>query len=120
VTVRCLLVDDNVDFGDAAAGLLEEQGISVVGIATSGGDALVQAEALRPQLALVDIKLGDESGFEVARRLATHREAPTVILISTEDGQDFDDLIESSPAVGFLPKTDLSAAAIHQLLDGDR
>jgi CheY-like chemotaxis protein len=120
VSLQCLLVDDNADFGDAAAGLLEEQGISVVGIATSGGDALLKAEELRPQLALVDIKLGDESGFEVARQLATRHEPPKVILISTEDGEDFDDLIEASPAVGFLPKTDLSAASIHQLLAGER
>lgn len=120
MSLQCLLVDDNADFGDAAAGLLEEQGISVVGIATSGGDALLKAEELRPQLALVDIKLGDESGFEVARQLATRHEPPKVILISTEDGEDFDDLIEASPAVGFLPKTDLSAASIHQLLAGER
>jgi DNA-binding response OmpR family regulator len=90
----------------------------VVDIATSGSDALAKAETLRPQLVLVDLKLGDESGFEVARQLVARGEATKVILISSEDGQEFESLIEASPALGFLPKTDLSAAAIHQLLAG--
>ena len=116
MTLRCLIVDDNADFGDAATGLLEGQGITVVGIATSAGDALRKADVLRPQLALVDIKLGDQSGFDVARQLAMRAETPKVILISTEERQDYESLINASPALGFLPKTDLSAAAIHELL----
>src|SRR5262245_48444622 len=118
VTMRCLIVDDNVAFGDAATDLLDGQGISVVGVATSARDALRKTDELRPQLALVDVKLGGESGFDVARELATRAKAPKVILISTEDGQDFESLIDESPALGFLAKTDLSAAAIHALLAG--
>src|SRR5262249_36756079 len=100
VTLRCLIVDDNADFGDAAADLLGGQGISVIGVATSAGDAVRKADLFRPQLALVDIKLGEESGFEVARQLAMRAEAPDVILISTEEGQYFESLIEASPALG--------------------
>jgi CheY-like chemotaxis protein len=116
VTLRCLIVDDNGDFGDAATDLLGGEGILVVGLATSASDARRKSNLLRPQLALVDIKLGEESGFDVARQLAMPAEGPKVILISTEDGQDLESLIDASPAVGFLTKTDLSAAAIHRLL----
>jgi CheY-like chemotaxis protein len=118
VTCRCLIVDDNPQFGDTARSLLEGQGMVVVGIATSGVDAVQRAQELRPDVALIDIDLGDESGFEVARRLADHGSSsrPRVILISTHDPRDFADLIEASPAVGFLAKTDLSAAMIRDLL----
>ena len=117
--MRCLIVDDSPRFLDAARGLLERQGITVVGVATNGAEALERAEELQPDVTLLDIDLGGESGLELARRL--HREsgpAPLpLILISTHAEQDYADLIAASPAVGFLPKTALSAGAIRELLD---
>ena len=117
--LRCLIVDDSPRFLDAARGLLERQGITVVGVATNGAEALERAEELQPDVTLLDIDLGGESGLELARRL--HREsgpAPLrLILISTHAEQDYADLIAASPAVGFLPKTALSAGAIRELLD---
>jgi CheY-like chemotaxis protein len=118
--LRCLIVDDSPRFLDAARGLLERQGIAVVGVASSGAEALQRAAELQPDVTLLDIDLGGESGLELARRL--HREAgparSRVILISTHAEQDYADLIAASPAVGFLPKTALSASAIHDLLAG--
>lgn len=117
MSLRCLIVDDNLDFGRAVRSLLEGQGIAVVGIATSGAEANLSVEELRPEVALVDIDLGEESGFDVARRLADGaRPSPKVILISTHDEHEFADLIEASPAIGFVAKTDLSEAAIRRLL----
>jgi CheY-like chemotaxis protein len=118
MTLRCLIVDDSPRFLDAARGLLERQGITVVGVASTSAEALQRAQELRPEVTLLDIDLGGESGLELARRL--HREAgpapPKVILISTHAEQDFAELIAASPAVGFLPKSDLSAGAIRDLL----
>jgi DNA-binding NarL/FixJ family response regulator len=118
--LRCLLIDDSPRFLDAARGLLEREGITVVGTGSTGAEALHRVDELRPDVTLVDIDLGGESGFEVARRL--HADAglaqPRVILISTHSQLDYADLIAASPAVGFLPKSALSAAAIRQLLDG--
>ena len=117
--MRLLIVDDSPRFLRAARGLLERQGLSVVG-AAHGSEALRQAEALHPDLTLVDIDLGGESGFELARRL--HQEAGLtpgeLILISVHDPDDFAELISASPAGGFLSKSDLSAAAILGLLGG--
>ena len=69
-------------------------------------------------VALVDIDLGDESGFDLARRLADgdSQAAANVILISTHDEREFADLIEASPAIGFLAKTALSSGSIQRLL----
>jgi DNA-binding NarL/FixJ family response regulator len=122
--VRCLLVDDSPPFLDAARGLLEGQGITVVGAASTSVEALQWAEELRPDVVLVDIDLGGESGLELARRLHGQAGLAPVILISTHAEQDYAELIAASPAVGFLSKNALSAAAIHGLLanhgDGGR
>jgi CheY-like chemotaxis protein len=116
--LRCLIVDDSPRFLDAARGLLEREGIAVVGVASTSAEALQRIEELRPDVTLLDIDLGSESGFEVSRRL--HREAGVdpaqMILISTHAEQDFADLIEASPAAGFLSKSALSAGAIRDLL----
>ena len=116
--LRCLIVDDSPRFGEEARGLLEHEGIAVVGIAASGDEAVRLAKALRPNLALVDIILGDESGFDVARRLVdgSSGEPPSVILVSTYDEREFSARIDESPALGFIAKAELSAERIRRLL----
>jgi DNA-binding NarL/FixJ family response regulator len=97
---------------------LERQGITVVGEASTSAEALRLAVELQPDVTLLDIDLGGESGFELAKQLS--REANTalsrMILISTHAEQDYADLIAASPAVGFLSKSVLSACAIRDLL----
>ncbi|HWD42854.1 MAG TPA: response regulator transcription factor, partial [Actinomycetota bacterium] len=95
-------------------------GVTVVGQASSSAEALQRAEELRPDVTLLDIDLGGESGLELARRLQDQTgPAPApVILISTHAEQDYAELIAASPAIGFLPKTALSADAIRDLLAG--
>jgi DNA-binding NarL/FixJ family response regulator len=120
--LRCLIIDDSPRFLDAARGLLEREGIAVVGVASTGAEALRSIEALRPDVTLLDIDLGAESGFEVAARLqrATCCAPARVILISTHAEQDYAELIAASPVVGFLSKSALSAGAIRDVLgDGD-
>jgi DNA-binding NarL/FixJ family response regulator len=108
--IRCLIVDDNRPFLDAARLLLEREGMPVVGVATTSADALRLEEQLRPNVVLVDIRLGDESGFELARRLRG-----TVILISTQAQSEYAEEIAASPAAGFIPKAELSASALLRL-----
>jgi CheY-like chemotaxis protein len=115
--LRCLLVDDNEQFLASATRLLEAQGLVVVGRASSAGEALGLARELAPEVALVDVQLGHEDGFDLARRLAAGPRSLRVILISTHAEEELEDLIAESPAVGFLPKAVLSADAILALLD---
>jgi CheY-like chemotaxis protein len=116
--LRCLIVDDSRHFLNAARGLLERQGIVVVGVASTGAEAVQRVEELRPDVTLVDIELGGESGFEVTRRLPRDSGGTSgpVILISTHAEQDYADLIAASPAIGFVSKSALSADAIRELL----
>jgi CheY-like chemotaxis protein len=116
--LRCLLVDDNRAFLEAAGVLLEREGVTVAGVASNIAEALRQARALRPDVILVDVGLGDESGFDLARLLTQDgdgRSAP-VILISTSAEADYADLIAESPAAGFLPKSELSVRGIGRIL----
>lgn len=118
VALTCMIVDDNAGFLGAARDVLERQGIAVVGTASTTAEAVALAQEVTPDIALVDIDLGEESGFDVARRLTEDagNEHLRLVLISAYAESDFADLIAASPAVGFLSKPDLSAKAIHELL----
>ncbi len=118
MALRVLIVDDNAHFLEAARDLLEREGIAVVAVACTSADALQRCAELRPDVALVDVDLGEESGFDVAQGLVhgSSGNGPRVVLISTYAEQDLRELIEASPAVGFLSKADLSGGAIRQLV----
>lgn len=116
--MRCLIVDDNNDFLRAARELLESEGISVVGAVSTGAEAYRTCHDLNPDVILLDIDLGEENGFDVARQLAGRADAtqPRVILISGYSGDDFEDMIARSPVLSFLPKARLSGTAIRDIL----
>jgi two-component system, NarL family, nitrate/nitrite response regulator NarL len=119
-TLRCVIVDDNPSFRSAARLLLEREGIEVVGIAGSIADGRELVSRLRPDLTLVDIDLGGESGFDLVSQLVDGTEplSEHVILISTHSEGDFADLIEASSADGFLAKAELSVEGIRRILAG--
>jgi CheY-like chemotaxis protein len=118
--LRCLLVDDNDAFLQAASALLEREGLTVAGVASSIAEALRKARALHPDVVLVDIGLGDESGFDLARLLISdgRGDSATVILISAHPEVDYVELIAESPAAGFLAKPELSARGVIRILGG--
>ena len=88
-----------------------------MGVASNIAGALRQASALRPDVILVDIGLGDESGFDLAQLLAQDGQGGAeVILISTGAEADYMELIAESPAAGFLAKSELSAQGISRIL----
>ena len=114
VSLRVLIVDDSALFRDVARRLLERDGMEVVGIASTVAEAVAQVEALHPQVALVDVNLAGESGFEVARQLAGRdgTAGTAVILTSTHSESEYSDLIVDSPAVGFVAKERMSGETI--------
>jgi DNA-binding NarL/FixJ family response regulator len=116
--MRCLIVDDNESFIEVARTFLEQDGLRVIGVATTAAEALRQVETLRPDVMLVDIFLGSESGLELATRLDGRDGEPAVILISTHAEDDVAALISASGATGFLPKAELSADAVRRIVNG--
>jgi CheY-like chemotaxis protein len=117
--VRCLIVDDSAAFVDAARRVLERDGVEVV-VASGGAEALRLFKEQRPDVTLVDINLGGESGFDVVDQLhgAAAPSLSPLILISTHALQDFADMVATSPAVGFLGKFALSTQNILDLVRG--
>ena len=115
--LRLLIVDDNTHFLAAARDLLEREGLDVVAVASTGAEAVRLSRLLRPDVTLVDVDLGQESGFDLARQLTDGTGGP-VVIISTYAAQDLADLLDASPAIGYLSKFDLSGRAISALLEG--
>jgi CheY-like chemotaxis protein len=123
--LRCLIVDDNPQFAEVAGRLLEREGLVVLAKASTGAEAIDLVQKFQPDLVILDIDLGTESGFDVARQLDTQPSqpepgtVPEIIFVSAHDEEDFADLISDSVAIGFLAKSALSAQAILQLVSAN-
>jgi DNA-binding NarL/FixJ family response regulator len=111
-----LIVDDHPGFRAAARRLLELEGYVVVGEAADGMTALHAARELRPDFILLDVQLPDIDGFEVAERLSGDDVMPAVVLTSSREASDYGPCLARTPAAGFLPKAELSAAGIADIL----
>ena len=114
---RVLIVDDHPSFRATARALLQAEGYDVVGEAETGVSALRQAKDLEPDLVLLDVQLPDFDGFEVAARLTGNGSTIDVVLCSSRDGSDFGPLVAQSGARGFIPKAELSGAALQAVLE---
>ncbi|GAY14083.1 response regulator transcription factor [Mycobacterium sp. shizuoka-1] len=115
--MRCLIVDDSAQFRTTASTILARGGIAVVGMAANAADAVRTYRELHPDVTLVDVDLGEESGFDVVRALHdAGAPASAMILISTHAESDFTDLIAVSPVSGFLPKFAFSTQAVRELV----
>jgi len=120
MSLSCLLVDDSEEFLVSAAQLLSLQGVQVVGRASSGDEALSLVRRLSPDVALVDVELGDEDGIELARQLTNSGSPAIVILISVRDRNELTELMAGSGAAGFLRKDALDARAVAELISSQR
>jgi DNA-binding NarL/FixJ family response regulator len=118
--LTCVIVDDSPSFLSAASALLERQGIAVAGVASTSAEAMRKVAELRPEVAVVDVMLGDESGLELARQLAGTNGGVKVVLTSTHAEEDLAEFIADSPAIGFVPKSRLSGAEIVRLVSASR
>jgi DNA-binding NarL/FixJ family response regulator len=118
VKLRALIVDDSEAFLASARRLLESQGVEIVGTSANATEGLDLAVTLSPDLALVDVELGEEDGIALAGELRSRSPSTRVILISTYGYDEMRDLIATSSAVGFLPKSRLSGDTVRALLDG--
>jgi DNA-binding NarL/FixJ family response regulator len=118
MAVRCLIIDDNDRFLEAAREALERDGIVVVGVASDGAEAMDRTLELRPDVILVDVCLGEESGFALTESIASACRAwrPCLILVSTYAKRDFEDMLETSSACAFLSKAQLSGLAIREIV----
>jgi DNA-binding NarL/FixJ family response regulator len=111
-----LIVDDHPSFRATARAILEADGFEVVGEAEDGASALEAVHRLRPDVVLLDVQLPDMDGFTVATALGSNGYMPTIVLTSSRDAADFGPLVGECGARGFVPKAELSGAALHAVL----
>ena len=113
-----LIVDDHAGFRLSARRILEADGYEVVGEAENGHEALDAVRRLKPQIVLLDVFLPDIDGFEVAKQIAqaSTNAKPVIVLTSSHDREDLGDGVTTSSAAGFVPKDELSGAAVAALI----
>ena len=116
--VSVLIVDDHGPFRASARRLLEAEGVAVVGEAANGQKAIAAARQLQPEMVLLDVQLPDVDGFEVAARLAALGVRSDVVLTSNRAAMEYGPLLAQAPVRGFIPKEELSAAALTGLRTG--
>ena len=116
MAVTVLIVDDHPSFRASARTLREAEGYEVIGEAEDGAGALAAVEKPHPDLVLLDVQLPDFDGFEVAGRLQRLSNPPFIVLTSSRDRADYGRCVGTCGAMGFVPKAELSGAAIAALL----
>jgi CheY-like chemotaxis protein len=115
MTRTVLIVDDHPSFRASARAVLESDEFEVE--ADDGAGALAAVRSLRPDVILLDVQLPDMQGFDVCDELErSNGWAPSIVLVSSRDMDDYGDLIAASCAVGFLPKAELSPEALGAFL----
>jgi len=117
-TLRVLVVEDQGVLRNGLRWLLSRVSwVERCAGARSADEALLLARSIAFDVALVDVDLGAESGFDVAHRLAgLPHGGPPVVLISAESGSELVELVDASGALGFVSKPDLSGDTIRNLL----
>ena len=110
-----LIVDDHPSFRRCARALLEAEGFAVVGEAEDGEGALSAIGSLQPDVVLLDVQLPDMDGFAVLEHLVGDG-GPQVVLVSSRDVTDYNGLIATSGARGFIAKAELTGSAVRFLL----
>ena len=110
-----LIVDDHPSFRASARAILEADGFEVVGEAEDGASGLAALRRLRPDVVLLDVQLPDMTGFDVCVECGD-LDVTSIVLTSSRDATDFGSQIELSIARGFVPKAELSGAAVTSLL----
>ena len=116
VPTTVLIVDDHPSFRASARAILEADGFEVIGEASDGAEALAMVHELAPDVLLLDVQLPDMDGFAVSSRLQLNGSGPLVVLVSSRDACDYGTLVEESGACGFIPKDELSGAALGDLI----
>jgi DNA-binding NarL/FixJ family response regulator len=117
MAIRIIIVDDHPSFRATAKALLVAEGFEVVGEAADGRSAFEAIMELKPDLVLLDVQLPDTDGFSIARELCKQNgHGPIVVLTSSRDAADFGPLVGQCGAAAFVPKAELSGAALRAVL----
>jgi DNA-binding NarL/FixJ family response regulator len=111
-----LVVDDHGGFRASVRELLEAEGFHVIGEAVDAASGVDAVLRLRPDIVLLDIQLPDFDGILASQQIAAMNGGTAIVLTSSCDMSDIAGALAESPALGFIPKPELSGQAIRELL----
>jgi len=101
---RILIVEDEAIQGMAAKDVLAKDGYDVMPVPFTGEEAIELIEQSPPDLAIIDITLGDEiDGIQVARHLLKKHKVPIIYLTAHTDDETIDEAKKTEP-FGFIYK----------------
>jgi two-component system nitrate/nitrite response regulator NarL len=113
---RVLVVDDDELLGSLLKSWVErEADVEVVGVATSGEEAILRVRELRPDLLLLDVNMPRMSGLEVLERLAQGGAMPPVLVLSVDDDEQTMLSAFRAGARGYLSKRGAKGALIEAI-----
>jgi DNA-binding NarL/FixJ family response regulator len=114
--IRALVVDDSLVALRAICTMLRTRGaISVVGTARNGRDAISKAQALRPDLVLIDMEMPGVKGLEATSWLRKRFPSIRVIVVTVHDSQEVQEACEAAYADGFVSKSRIHAELFSEI-----
>jgi DNA-binding NarL/FixJ family response regulator len=121
-TIRTLLADDHTIVREGLRLLLAaDKAIEVVGEAHNGREAVDMAQALKPDVVVMDIAMPLLNGLEATRQILSSLPRTKVIVLSAHGDDAYVDRVVAVGASGFLIKqtsAQILAKAIHEVADG--
>jgi NarL family two-component system response regulator LiaR len=122
-TIRVLIVDDHSIVRKGIRALLStERDIQVIGEANDGMEAIAQAQALKPDVILMDLVMPKVDGIEATRRITTQQPGMRVLVLTSFAADDKVFPAIKAGALGYLLKDtgpDELVEAIHQVHRGE-
>ncbi len=126
--MRVVVADDSVILREGLSRLLEEVGIEVAGLAGDGAELLALVEQLRPDVAIVDIRMPPthtDEGLQAARTIRERWPGTGILVLSqyVRPSYALELLANGSEGVGYLLKDRVSdldelAASVHRVAEG--
>jgi CheY-like chemotaxis protein len=119
VSFKVMLVEDDDGFRSSLAGLLTSRfpGI-LLDEAANGSEAMEKVESFLPHLIFMDIKLPDQNGLVITRRVKAFHPEIHIIMLTSYDFPEYREAARASGANGFLSKGSFTAEEIQDLVEG--
>jgi DNA-binding NarL/FixJ family response regulator len=111
---RLLCIDDSPDMLEVLIDLLQSEFL-IAGTLSSGSSALAEAANLKPDIILLDVDLGDISGFQVAQQLRSTGCPAKIVFLSVHEGADFIQAARGLGAVGYVFKSQITRDLVKTL-----
>jgi two-component system, NarL family, nitrate/nitrite response regulator NarL len=119
--VRVLIADDHRLFAEALEAILAaDDRIEVVGQANDGGEAVELADALKPDVVLMDVSMPVLDGFEATREIRSTSDQVSVLMLTGSDSRADVDRSRDAGAAGYVTKDRIASELVEAIVEVSR